>query len=63
MRQKVQGFPRVLTVGLANDYIGYIVTPAEWAHGGYEVESRSYYGPNLAGYLAAQAADLAPSLK
>lgn len=63
VRQKVQGFPRVLTVGLANDYIGYIVTPAEWAHGGYEVESRSYYGPNLAGYLAAQAAALVPSLK
>ncbi|HUW60389.1 MAG TPA: neutral/alkaline non-lysosomal ceramidase N-terminal domain-containing protein [Candidatus Bathyarchaeia archaeon] len=63
VREKVQGFPRVLTVGLANDYIGYIVTPAEWAHGGYEVESRSYYGPNLAGHLATQAAALALSLK
>jgi len=63
VRQKVQGFTRVLTVGLANDYIGYIVTPAEWAHGGYEVESRSYYGPNLAGHLATQAADLVSSLK
>jgi neutral ceramidase len=63
IKNKVQGFPRVLTVGLANDYIGYIVTPAEWAHGGYEVESRSYYGPDLAGHLATQAAALAPSLR
>lgn len=63
VRGKVKGFPRVLTVGLAGDYIGYIVTPAEWAHGGYEVESRSYYGPDLAGHLASQAAELAPLLK
>ena len=63
VRQKAQGFARVLTVGLANDYIGYIVTPAEWAHGGYEVESRSYYGPDLADHLATQAAALTSSLK
>lgn len=63
VKKTVQGFGCVLAVGLANDYIGYIVTPAEWAHGGYEVESRSYYGPNLAGHLATQAAEIVSSLK
>jgi neutral/alkaline ceramidase-like enzyme len=49
------GFEHVLVLGLANDYIGYIVNGKEYAHGGYEVDARSYYGPGL-GHFMAQAA-------
>jgi len=63
VRNSVKGFGRVLTVGLANNYIGYIVNEAEWNHGGYEVESRSYYGPGLAKYLAEKAAAVVGEMK
>jgi len=48
------GIEHPLAVGLANDYIGYIVNEKEYAHGGYEVESRSYYGPGLGTFLVEQ---------
>lgn len=41
------GVPEPITIGLANDYIGYILNAKEYAHGGYEVDQRSYYGPTL----------------
>ena len=49
---KEMGAEQPLVVGLANDYIGYIVNEKEYAHGGYEVESRSYYGPGLGAFIA-----------
>jgi len=49
---KEMGSEHPLAVGLANDYIGYIVNEKEYAHGGYEVESRSYYGPGLGAFMA-----------
>ncbi len=61
VRQSVQsaGVERAVPVGLANDYVGYIVNEKEYAHGGYEVESRSYYGPGLGAFMAEQAGALA----
>jgi hypothetical protein len=61
VRQAVQaaGVERAVPVGLANDYIGYIVNEKEYAHGGYEVESRSYYGAGLGAFMAEQAGMLA----
>src|SRR6185503_7792930 len=56
------GFKRVLTIGLANDYLGYIVDEKEYAHGGYEVDERSYYGPGLGGLLATKAGEAARKL-
>jgi neutral ceramidase len=56
------GFKNVLTIGLANDYLGYIVNEKEYPHGGYEVDQRSYYGPGLGSFLATQAGDAARSL-
>jgi hypothetical protein len=55
-------FKNVLTVGLANDYLGYIVNEKEYPHGGYEVDERSYYGPGLGRLLAAQAGAAARKL-
>ena len=51
-RLNALGVIHPLVVGLANDYIGYIVNPKEYAHGGYEVDQRSYYGPSLGDVLA-----------
>ena len=59
---RAQGFEKVVILGLANDYIGYLVNEKEYAHGGYEVESRSYYGPGLGAFLAEQAAKTAHEL-
>jgi neutral ceramidase len=56
------GFKNVLTIGLANDYLGYIVNEKEYPHGGYEVDQRSYYGPGLGSFLAAQAGEAARRL-
>lgn len=53
------GYPKSVAIGLANDYIGYLVNEKEYAHGGYEVESRSYYGPGLGAFLAEQAGKFA----
>lgn len=46
--------PDIVVVGLCNDYIGYIVNQKEYAHGGYEVDSRSYYGPGLGEFIVVQ---------
>lgn len=51
---KEMGAEHPLAVGLVNDYIGYIVNENEYAHGGYEVESRSYYGPGLGRFILEQ---------
>jgi len=56
------GFKNVLTIGLANDYLGYIVNEKEYPHGGYEVDERSYYGPGLGSLLAAKAGEAARKL-
>ena len=56
------GFKHVLTIGLANDYLGYIVNEKEYPHGGYEVDERSYYGPGLGTFLATQAGEAARRL-
>jgi hypothetical protein len=49
------GFKNALTVGLANDYVGYIVNEKEYHHAGYEVDERSYYGPGLGTFFATNA--------
>jgi neutral ceramidase len=49
------GFKNVLTIGLANDYVGYIVNEKEYPHAGYEVDERSYYGPGLGTFFATNA--------
>ena len=56
------GFNHVLTIGLANDYLGYIVNEKEYPHGGYEVDQRSYYGPGLGTFLASKAGEAASKL-
>jgi hypothetical protein len=56
------GFQHVLTIGLANDYLGYIVNEKEYPHGGYEVDERSYYGPGLGAFLASKAGEAAKAL-
>jgi hypothetical protein len=56
------GFKSVLTIGLANDYLGYIVNEKEYPHGGYEVDQRSYYGPGLGAFLATHAGEAAQKL-
>jgi hypothetical protein len=56
------GFKHALTIGLANDYLGYIVNEKEYPHGGYEVDQRSYYGPGLGSFLATQAGEAARKL-
>jgi hypothetical protein len=56
------GFKNVLTIGLANDYLGYIVNEKEYPHGGYEVDERSYYGPGLGRLLATKAGEAARNL-
>ena len=56
------GFDKVVVIGLANDYIGYLVNEKEYAHGGYEVDSRSYYGPGLGLFIAEHAAEVAQTL-
>ncbi len=58
-----QGFSRAVAVGLANDYIGYLVSEKEFAHGGYEVELRSYYGPGLEAFLVEQTKKIAGDLR
>jgi hypothetical protein len=56
------GFKNVLTIGLANDYLGYIVNEKEYPHAGYEVDTRSYYGPGLGSLLASKAGEAAAKL-
>jgi len=49
------GYKHALILGLANDYIGYILNAREYAHGGYEVDARSFYGPLLGDFIATEA--------
>jgi len=56
------GFRNVLILGVANDYLGYILNAAEYAHGGYEVDQRSYYGPGLGDFIAQEAGKVAGQL-
>ena len=58
-----RGIEKAIVLGLSNDYIGYLVNEKEYAHGGYEVDSRSYYGPGLCRFLAEQAAQTVKALK
>ena len=63
MRQvAAAGFKDVLTIGLANDYLGYIVNEKEYAHAGYEVDERSHDGPQLGRLLASKAGEAASKL-
>ena len=57
------GFAQSIVIGLANDYIGYIVNEKEYAHAGYEVDSRSYYGAGLGALIAEQVGEAAKQLK
>jgi hypothetical protein len=34
-------------VGLANDYVGYILTEDQYVKGGYESDKGSFYGPQF----------------
>ena len=56
------GATHAIVIGLANDYVGYILNEKEYAHGGYEVDSRSYYGPGLGAAIAARTAESAARL-
>ncbi|MDX9974298.1 MAG: neutral/alkaline non-lysosomal ceramidase N-terminal domain-containing protein [FCB group bacterium] len=58
-----EGFSRAVVVGLANDYIGYLVPAKEFPHGGYEVDTRSYYGTGLGDFLAGQTRKIAREMK
>jgi hypothetical protein len=42
-----------MVIGLANNYIGYILSPKQYGLGGYEVGT-SFYGPQLGAILVAQ---------
>jgi neutral ceramidase len=57
------GLEHPVVIGLANDYIGYLVTAPEYAHGGYEVDQRSYYGPGLGDFLATHMGQAAQALQ
>jgi hypothetical protein len=39
------GVRHPLIIGLANDYVGYILTAEQYEKGGYESEKASFYGP------------------
>jgi len=56
-------FQHVIVVGLANDYIGYILDAREYAHGGYEVDLRSFYGPGLGKFLTRESGQAALRLR
>lgn len=56
------GAAHAVTVSLANDYVGYILNAKEYAHGGYEVDSRSYYGPGLGDVIVRETARSAEGL-
>ena len=57
------GFEEAVPLGLTNDYIGYLVNEQEYAHGGYEVDARSYYGPGLGTFIAESAGRAAVKTK
>ncbi len=45
-RARDLGFRHPVVIGLANDFIGYILTPEEYSQGGYEA-TVSFFGPDL----------------
>lgn len=45
-----------LVVAHANDWLGYVVSPAAYAHGGYEA-CMSFHGPRLGAWLVDEAAE------
>ncbi len=51
----------VLLLGYAQDYLGYLLLPADWYAGGYE-GSFNFWGPNQALYFADSAVALASTL-
>ena len=55
------GFPQVAIVGLANDHIGYIISPHQFRAGGYE-RSISFFGPGLAGWMSSYCENAAMAL-
>ncbi len=59
---RAAGARSAVIIGLANDYIGYILNAKEYAHGGYEVDSRSYYGPGLGDQIAVETGKSAAAL-
>jgi neutral/alkaline ceramidase-like enzyme len=54
-------FARTLVAGLSNDYLGYFVTPADYARAGY-VTCATLYGPATGSCLAAAASGLLTAL-
>jgi neutral ceramidase len=52
---------RILPIGLANEYIGYVTTREEYAAQGYEGAS-TIYGPNTAELLRAEVVELSTRL-
>lgn len=44
------GASQAMIVGLANDHLGYFVTPEGWKEGGYE-KDMCFYGPSIGEYL------------
>lgn len=55
------GIAHPLIIGLANDYVGYILTKDQYVKGGYESDKGSFYGPLFGGVMeehARQAIDL-----
>ncbi|GMV94289.1 MAG: hypothetical protein AMXMBFR82_40670 [Candidatus Hydrogenedentota bacterium] len=58
-----EGFEDAIVLGLASDYVGYIVNEAEYAHGGYEVDLRSYYGPGLGNFFVEEVGNAVSRLR
>jgi hypothetical protein len=54
-------FARTLVVGVANDYLGYFVTAADYSAPGY-VTCSTLYGPRTGECLAGAAGDLLTNL-
>lgn len=58
---KQAGVEHGVVVGLANDYIGYILMPPSYAAGGYEA-TVSFYGPELGPEMVRRTSNLALKL-
>ncbi len=63
VKEKLQqaGVEHGVVVGLANDYIGYILMPPSYAAGGYEA-TVSFYGPELGPEIVRRSSNLALKL-
>jgi neutral ceramidase len=60
-RARELGFKHPAAIGLANDYIGYVLTPEEYAQGGYEA-TVSFFGPDLGTVIVSKTAAALQSL-